>query len=228
MTLRGPAARGEAVHFIEDYVGLDCHDDGHTQIDALCHVAYRGVLYNGHSEDLVTSHGARAGPASDGDAAPRRPRSHGTRLGRNNDTAPSTTRGRRLPDPRARDHGHGDPPARLRPARGLLEACERKRRWEFLFVAVPLRIVGARGHRSTPWQCSDGSALARRRPSWQAWRYARSTTNTAYLPATWLVGAGILGASLIHRSRVVVTGRGSGRICPGEEVHGSPVPRSVG
>ena len=35
------------VHFIKDYVGVDYHNDGHTHIDALCHVAYEGNLYNG-------------------------------------------------------------------------------------------------------------------------------------------------------------------------------------
>jgi kynurenine formamidase len=46
------------VHFIKDYVGLDYHNDGHTHLDALCHVAYRGSLYNGRSEDTVTPEGA--------------------------------------------------------------------------------------------------------------------------------------------------------------------------
>jgi hypothetical protein len=32
----------------------------------------------------------------------------------------------------------------------LLEACEQKRRWEFLFVAVPLRIVGGTGSPLNP------------------------------------------------------------------------------
>jgi hypothetical protein len=29
------------LHFIEDYVGLDYHNDGHTHIDALCYVAFK-------------------------------------------------------------------------------------------------------------------------------------------------------------------------------------------
>lgn len=49
--------RGTA-HFSKDYVGLDYHNDGHTHIDALCHVGYRGKLYNGRSEASVTEHGA--------------------------------------------------------------------------------------------------------------------------------------------------------------------------
>ena len=51
-TVAGP------VHFIKDYVGLDYHNDGHTHIDALCHVAYRGLLYNDRPEDAITERGA--------------------------------------------------------------------------------------------------------------------------------------------------------------------------
>lgn len=50
----------QPVHFLKDYVGLDYHNDGHTHIDALCHVAYRGSLYNGIAEDAVNEHGAEA------------------------------------------------------------------------------------------------------------------------------------------------------------------------
>ena len=49
-----------AVHFNMDYVGLDYHHDGHSHIDALCHVGYNGSLYNGRREgDVVTDRGAR-------------------------------------------------------------------------------------------------------------------------------------------------------------------------
>lgn len=60
MTALGKAPDGatEAVHFIKDYVGLDYHNDGHTHIDALCHVGYRGSLYNGRSERAVSERGA--------------------------------------------------------------------------------------------------------------------------------------------------------------------------
>jgi kynurenine formamidase len=61
MTLVGePPAEGEPVHFAKDYVGLDFHNDGHTHIDALCHVAYRGALYNDRDEGSVTQEGASA------------------------------------------------------------------------------------------------------------------------------------------------------------------------
>jgi kynurenine formamidase len=59
MTLLGALdATAEPVHFLKDYVGLDYHNDGHTHVDALCHVAYEGSLYNDRPEDAVTAEGA--------------------------------------------------------------------------------------------------------------------------------------------------------------------------
>jgi kynurenine formamidase len=46
--------------FAKDFIGVDYHSDGHTHIDALCHVAYEGRLYNGLAADSVTSDGAPA------------------------------------------------------------------------------------------------------------------------------------------------------------------------
>ena len=78
----------------------------------------------------------------------------------NADTAPSSTARGRLSDPRARDRG--DRCAftcwtHLR-LEDLLAACAHARRWEFLFVAAPLRITGgtgspanARSRFSDPW-----------------------------------------------------------------------------
>jgi kynurenine formamidase len=48
-----------SLHFLKDYVGADYHNDGHTHIDALCHIAYDGFLYNGQPEDAVTADGAQ-------------------------------------------------------------------------------------------------------------------------------------------------------------------------
>jgi len=59
MTMLGQGATpAEPVHFIKDYVGLDYHNDGHTHIDALCHVGYRGSLFNGRPESAVNADGA--------------------------------------------------------------------------------------------------------------------------------------------------------------------------
>lgn len=52
---------GRALQFNKDYVGVDYHNDGHTHIDALSHVAYAGLLYNGVPQDAVTGEGARVG-----------------------------------------------------------------------------------------------------------------------------------------------------------------------
>jgi kynurenine formamidase len=54
--LGSEASDGNAVHFNKDYIGADYHNDGHTHIDALCHVAYEGRMYNGHAEREVTQH----------------------------------------------------------------------------------------------------------------------------------------------------------------------------
>src|SRR5213079_341775 len=34
-----------AERFAKDYIGLDYHNEGHSHVDALCHVAYGGLLY---------------------------------------------------------------------------------------------------------------------------------------------------------------------------------------
>jgi kynurenine formamidase len=47
-----------SMRFAKDFVGVDYHNDGHTHIDALCHVAYHGLLYNGRPQGTVTAAGA--------------------------------------------------------------------------------------------------------------------------------------------------------------------------
>jgi kynurenine formamidase len=59
MTALGVApADADETHFNKDYVGADYHNDGHTHIDALSHVAYDGSLYNGKPEAAVNEGGA--------------------------------------------------------------------------------------------------------------------------------------------------------------------------
>jgi kynurenine formamidase len=61
MTQRNDADVGlGSLGFAKDFIGVDYHSDGHTHIDALCHVAYEGRLYNGLAADSVTSDGAPA------------------------------------------------------------------------------------------------------------------------------------------------------------------------
>ena len=77
MTSLADAAPGsEPLQFIKDYVGADYHYDGHTHIDALCHVAYGGVLYGNRPESSVTADGAAVNTIEvlrDGLHRPRRP-----------------------------------------------------------------------------------------------------------------------------------------------------------
>jgi kynurenine formamidase len=56
--LGSDAPDASPVHFIKDYIGADYHNDGHSHIDALCHVAYEGRMYNAYAEGEVTEHGS--------------------------------------------------------------------------------------------------------------------------------------------------------------------------
>jgi hypothetical protein len=59
MTMLGDVDIGSGtLRFVKDYVGVDYHNDSHSHIDALCHVAFDGALYNGRPKDSVTSAGA--------------------------------------------------------------------------------------------------------------------------------------------------------------------------
>lgn len=51
----------ESPQFVKDYIGVDYHYDGHTHIDALCHVDYQGLLYNAQQADTATADGATVG-----------------------------------------------------------------------------------------------------------------------------------------------------------------------
>jgi len=52
-----PSAIGEP-GFALDYIAGEIHGDCHTHIDALCHVAYKGKLYNGKTAAAITSRGS--------------------------------------------------------------------------------------------------------------------------------------------------------------------------
>jgi kynurenine formamidase len=47
--------------FAKDYIGTDYHNDGQSHIDAFCHVAHEGFLFNGSPAGSVTEQGAHAG-----------------------------------------------------------------------------------------------------------------------------------------------------------------------
>jgi len=58
-TVRGhdvPVPQGEP-RFAVDYLASVCHGDCHTHLDALCHVSYKGKLYNGKPAGSVESTG---------------------------------------------------------------------------------------------------------------------------------------------------------------------------
>ena len=47
------------LRFALDYLAMACHGDCHSHVDALCHVSYKGLTYNGKpAEEVVTSKGA--------------------------------------------------------------------------------------------------------------------------------------------------------------------------
>jgi kynurenine formamidase len=46
------------LRFATDFLGMQFHGDCHTHIDALCHIAYKGQLYNGIPATTVNVHGA--------------------------------------------------------------------------------------------------------------------------------------------------------------------------
>ena len=50
-----------SVPFAKDYVGVDYHNEGHSHIDALCHVAFDGYFFDGRPAESVTPRGAQFG-----------------------------------------------------------------------------------------------------------------------------------------------------------------------
>jgi len=54
----GDSSLGEP-GFSLDYIAGEIHGDCHTHVDALCHVAYKGKLYNGKSASDVTARGPK-------------------------------------------------------------------------------------------------------------------------------------------------------------------------
>jgi kynurenine formamidase len=218
-----------SVRFAKDYVGVDYHNEGHSHIDALSHVAYEGKLYGGIPDAEVTPRGATADAidvlrdglvgrgvlldiprvrgvrwlepgehvfADDLDAAEQ---AHGVSVGvgdillvrtghahrlanvgpwdtskgkaglhpsavrfladrriaalgsdGNNDTAPSTTEGVAFPIHVLAINAMGIHLLDYLQFEDLVRLCEAVERWEFLFVASPLRIVGGTGSPLNP------------------------------------------------------------------------------
>jgi hypothetical protein len=52
---------GSEVRFGLDFLGMACHGDCHTHVDALCHISYDGRTYNGHeASEVLKTTGAKA------------------------------------------------------------------------------------------------------------------------------------------------------------------------
>jgi kynurenine formamidase len=49
-----------SVRFAKDYIGVDYRNEGHSHIDALCHVAFAGSFFNGAPVGSVTEQGAQS------------------------------------------------------------------------------------------------------------------------------------------------------------------------
>jgi len=47
------------LRFALDFLGMACHGDCHSHVDAICHISYKGLTYNGKpAQEVVTSQGA--------------------------------------------------------------------------------------------------------------------------------------------------------------------------
>ncbi|MFN8175755.1 MAG: cyclase family protein [Solirubrobacteraceae bacterium] len=230
MTMLGDTDIGSgSLRFAKDFVGVDYHNDGHTHLDALCHVSWAGRLYNGVPSDAVGSQGASFGAvevlrdglvgrgvlldvprlrglpwlepgehvrpedleaaeaeqgvaAGEGDVLLVRT-GHARRLAElgpwdtarakaglhpsaarllaergisalgsdgNNDTAPSTTEGVGFPIHVLALSAIGIPLFDYLQLEDIADACAEAGRWEFLFVAAPLRIVNGTGSPLNP------------------------------------------------------------------------------
>jgi kynurenine formamidase len=74
-TVAGPDNQNPAIHFVAqghdidigtpgprfamDFLGMACHGESHSHVDALCHVSYKGLTYNGKgASDVFNSQGA--------------------------------------------------------------------------------------------------------------------------------------------------------------------------
>jgi kynurenine formamidase len=218
-----------SLRFAKDYVGVDYHNDGHSHIDAFCHVAFEGALFEGKPERSVTAEGAQADAidvlkdglvgrgvlldvprvrgvpwiepgdhvfADDLEVAEREQgvgvgagdillvrTGHSRRLTElgpwntreakaglhptaasfladrriaalgsdgNSDTAPSTTEGVAFPIHVLALNAMGVHLLDYLQFEDIVRHCEAVGRWEFLFVAAPLRIVGGTGSPVNP------------------------------------------------------------------------------
>ncbi|HXW94950.1 MAG TPA: cyclase family protein [Nitrososphaerales archaeon] len=55
-----PTDGTEEPQFVSDFLGGDMHGNAYSHFDALCHVSYRGRLYNDRPTEVVTPRGAKS------------------------------------------------------------------------------------------------------------------------------------------------------------------------
>jgi kynurenine formamidase len=207
-----------SVRFAKDYVGVDYHNDGHTHIDAFCHVAFGGSFFDGQRgaidilkdglvgrgvlldvprvrgvpwlepgehvfpDDLEaaeraqgvtvrtgdillvrTGHTRRQAELEPWDTAHAKAGLHPTTasfladrevaaLGSdgNSDTAPSTTEGIGFPIHVLAINALGVHLLDYLQFEDLARRCEEEGRWEFMFVAAPLRVPDGTGSPLNP------------------------------------------------------------------------------
>lgn len=207
-----------SLRFAKDYVGVDYHNDGHTHIDAFCHVAFDGSFFDGQRgaidilkdglvgrgvlldvprvrgvpwlepgehvfpDDLEaaeraqavtvrtgdillvrTGHTRRQAELEPWDTAHAKAGLHPTTasfladrevaaLGSdgNSDTAPSTTEGIGFPIHVLAINAMGVHLLDYLQFEDLARHCEEEGRWEFMFVAAPLRVPGGTGSPLNP------------------------------------------------------------------------------
>src|SRR5262249_5899128 len=60
MVRAGDVVDGVTINFTADHLAISPHGTAHSHLDALCHFAWQGQMYNGHKVTQVTSMGARA------------------------------------------------------------------------------------------------------------------------------------------------------------------------
>ena len=56
--VQAPSAAGDGLEFAADRIAMNIHGNADSHIDALCHVAFDGTLYNGVPASAVTAAGA--------------------------------------------------------------------------------------------------------------------------------------------------------------------------
>jgi kynurenine formamidase len=58
MSLTHDVEQGGSLGYATDFLGMQFHGDCHTHLDALCHISYKGLLYNGIPASNVDVTGA--------------------------------------------------------------------------------------------------------------------------------------------------------------------------